>query len=279
MKKIVLILLTISFCGLIACKTGTKKGEDMDKETLVKIETTVGDIKVKLYNETPKHRDNFIKLVKDGMYEGTLFHRVIKDFMIQAGDPDSKNAPKGKMLGVGDVGYTIPAEFVYPKFFHKKGALSAARQGDNVNPKKESSGCQFYIVTGKVYNDSTLLSMESQMNENKINVIFNTLAQKHMKEIYKMRKANDEDGLYDLQEKLFAEAQEIAAKQPEFHFTPEQIEAYTTVGGTPHLDGEYTVFGEVVEGMDVVDKIQQVKTDRSDRPEEDVKIIKATILD
>ena len=253
MKKIVLILLTISFCGLIACKTGTKKGEDMDKETLVKIETTAGDIKVKLYNETPKHRDNFIKLVKDGMYEGTLFHRVIKDFMIQAGDPDSKNAPKGKMLGAGDVGYTIPAEFVYPKFFHKKGALSAARQGDNVNPKKESSGCQFYIVTGKVYNDSTLLSMESQMNENKINVIFNTLAQKHMKEIYKMRKANDEDGLYDLQEKLFAEAQEMAAKQPEFHFTPEQIEAYTTVGGTPHLDGEYTVFGEVVEGMDVVE--------------------------
>ena len=279
MKKILLIILTISFCGLIACKTGTKKGEDMDKETLVKIETTAGDIKVKLYNETPKHRDNFIKLVKDGMYEGTLFHRVIKDFMIQAGDPDSKNAPKGKMLGAGDVGYTIPAEFVYPKFFHKKGALSAARQGDNVNPKKESSGCQFYIVTGKVYNDSTLLSMESQMNENKINVIFNTLAQKHMKEIYKMRKANDEDGLYDLQEKLFAEAQEMAAKQPEFHFTPEQIEAYTTVGGTPHLDGEYTVFGEIVEGMDVVDKIQQVKTDRSDRPEEDVKIIKATILD
>ena len=251
----------------------------MDKETLLKIETTAGDIKVKLYNETPKHRDNFIKLVKDGMYEGTLFHRVIKDFMIQAGDPDSKNAPKGKMLGAGDVGYTVPAEFVYPKYFHKKGALSAARQGDNVNPKKESSGCQFYIVTGKVYNDSTLLSMESQMNENKINVIFNTLAQKHMKEIYKMRKANDENGLYDLQEKLFAEAQEIAAKQPEFHFTPEQIEAYTTVGGTPHLDGEYTVFGEVVEGMDVVDKIQKGKTERSDRPEEDVKIIKATILD
>ena len=279
MKKIVLILLTISFCGLIACKTGTKKGEDMDKETLVKIETTAGDIKVKLYNETPKHRDNFIKLVKDGMYEGTLFHRVIKDFMIQAGDPDSKNAPKGKMLGAGDVGYTIPAEFVYPKFFHKKGALSAARQGDNVNPKKESSGCQFYIVTGKVYNDSTLLSMESQMNENKINVIFNTLAQKHMKEIYKMRKANDENGLYDLQEKLFAEVQEMAAKQPEFHFTPEQIEAYTTVVGTPHLDGEYTVFGEVVKGLDIVDKIQQVKTDRSDRPEEDVKITKVTILD
>ena len=257
MKKIAYLLLTISFCGLTACKTGTKKGGNMDNETLVKIETTLGDIKVKLYNETPKHRDNFIKLAEEGVYEGTLFHRVIKDFMIQAGDPDSKNAPKGKMLGAGDVGYTLPAEFVYPKYFHKKGALSAARQGDNVNPKKESSGCQFYIVTGKVYNDSTLLGMESQMNENKINVIFNTLAQKHMKEIYKMRKENDENGLYELQEKLFAQAQEEAAKQPEFHFTPEQVEAYTTVGGTPHLDGEYTVFGEVVEGMDIVDKIQQ----------------------
>ena len=172
---------------------------------------------------------------KTAFYEGTLFHRVIKDFMIQAGDPDSKNAPKGKMLGAGDVGYTF-RRICLSEVFSQKGALSAARQGDNVNPKKESSGCQFYIVTGKVYNDSTLLGMESQMNENKINVIFNTLAQKHMKEIYKMRKENDENGLYELQEKLFAEAEVEAAKQPEFHFTPEQIEAYTTVGGTPHLD-------------------------------------------
>ena len=279
MKRNLIVLLTILVCGLAACKPGQKKEEDMEKETKLKIETSAGDITVKLYNETPKHRDNFIKLVEDGTYEGTLFHRVIKDFMIQAGDPESKKAPKGKMLGAGDVGYTVPAEFVYPKYFHKKGALSAARQGDNVNPKKESSGCQFYIVTGKVYNDSTLLGMESQMNENKINVIFNTLAQKHMKEIYKMRKENDENGLYELQEKLFAEAEAEAAKQPEFHFTPEQIEAYTTVGGTPHLDGEYTVFGEVIEGMDIVDKIQQVKTDRSDRPEEDVKIVKVEVLD
>ena len=238
----------------------------------------MGDITVKLYNETPKHRDNFIKLAKEGTYEGTLFHRVIKNFMVQAGDPESVNAPKGKMLGAGDVGYTVPAEFVYPKYFHKKGALSAARQGDQVNPQKASSGCQFYIVTGNVYTDSTLLNMEKQMNERRMSTVFNQLAQKHMKEIYKLRKANDENGLYDLQEKLFAETQEIVSKEPEFQFTPEQVKAYTTVGGTPHLDNDYTVFGEVVEGMEIVDKLQTVKTDRNDRPEEDVKIVKVTVL-
>ena len=278
MKQNFWILLIILASSAVACKSGQKKEGNMEKETVLKIETSMGDIKVKLYNETPKHRDNFIKLAKDGTYNGTLFHRVIKDFMVQAGDPESKNAPKGKMLGSGDVGYTVPAEFVYPKYFHKKGALSAARQGDEVNPKKESSGCQFYIVTGKVFNDSTLLNMEQQKNQNKVTEAFNALAQKHMKEIYKMRKANDQDGLYALQDTLFIQAEAEAAKQPDFHFTPEQIKAYTTVGGTPHLDGEYTVFGEVVEGMDIVDKIQQVKTDRSDRPEEDVKIVKVKVI-
>lgn len=279
MKQNFWILLIILACSAVACKSGQKKDGNMEKETVLKIETSMGDIKVKLYNETPKHRDNFIKLAKDGTYNGTLFHRVIKDFMVQAGDPESRNAPKGKMLGSGDVGYTVPAEFVYPKYFHKKGALSAARQGDEVNPKKESSGCQFYIVTGKVFNDSTLLNMEQQKNQNKVTEAFNALAQKHMKEIYKMRKANDQDGLYALQDTLFIQAEAEAAKQPDFHFTPEQIKAYTTVGGTPHLDGEYTVFGEVVEGMDIVDKIQQVKTDRSDRPEEDVKIINVSVIE
>lgn len=279
MKQNFWILLIILACSAVACKSGQKKDGNMEKETVLKIETSMGDIKVKLYNETPKHRDNFIKLAKDGTYNGTLFHRVIKDFMVQAGDPESKNAPKGKMLGSGDVGYTVPAEFVYPKYFHKKGALSAARQGDEVNPKKESSGCQFSIVTGKVFNDSTLLNMEQQKNQNKVTEAFNALAQKHMKEIYKMRKANDQDGLYALQDTLFIQAEAEAAKQPDFHFTPEQIKAYTTVGGTPHLDGEYTVFGEVVEGMDIVDKIQQVKTDRSDRPEEDVKIINVSVIE
>lgn len=277
MKKTTVVLLTILICGFAACKQD-KKAKDMSEETKLKIETTAGDIVVKLYNETPQHRDNFIKLAEDGTYEGTLFHRVIKDFMIQAGDPESKNAPKGKMLGAGDVGYTVPAEFVYPKYFHKKGALSAARQGDNVNPQKASSGCQFYIVTGKVYNDSTLLGMEEQMNQRRFNNLFNELASKHAKEIYKMRKANDQDGLMDLQDTLIAQVEKQLAGQPEFRFTPEQVKAYTTVGGTPHLDGEYTVFGEVLEGMDVVDKIQRVKADRNDRPEEDVKIVKVEVL-
>ena len=278
MKRISFVLLTILACCFVACKS-EKKARNMSEETRLKIETTAGDIVVKLYNETPKHRDNFIKLAEDGTYEGTLFHLVIKDFRSQAGGPESKNAAKGHMLGSGDVGYTVPAEFVYPKYFHKKGALSAARQGDNVNPEKASSGCQFYIVTGKVYSDSTLLGMEQQMNQMRFNNLFNTLASKHAKDIYKMRKAGDQEGLMNLQDTLIAQVEKQLAGQPEFRFTPEQVKAYTTVGGTPHLDGEYTVFGEVLEGMEVVDKIQRVKTDRNDRPEEDVKIIKVEVLD
>ena len=280
MKRNIIVILTLLLvCGLSACKPGANQGENMEKETKLKIETTAGNIVVKLYNETPKHRDNFIKLAREGVYEGTLFHRVIKDFMIQAGDPQSKNAPKGKSLGAGDVGYTLPAEFVYPKYFHKRGALSAARQGDNVNPEKASSGCQFYIVTGKVYNEASLANMEEQINQLHLQNAFNALAQKHLKDIYKMRRANDEEGLMKLQDELIAQAEKEMDGKPRFIFTPEQRQAYTTVGGTPHLDGEYTVFGEVVEGMDVVDKIQRVKTDRNDRPEENVVILKVTVLE
>lgn len=275
-------VLTIILLGCIAfsgCESKPKRVINMNEEVKVRIETSKGDIIAKLYNETPKHRDNFIKLADNGVYEGTLFHRVIKDFMIQAGDPDSKKAPKGKLLGEGDMGYTIPAEFAYPKRFHKKGVLAAARQGDNVNPEKASSGCQFYIVTGKVYSDSTLLSMEQQRNQMRLNNAFNALAQKHMKEIFKMRKAQDNEGLMDLQEKLIAEAQAQIDQEAPFQFTKEQLEAYSTVGGTPHLDNEYTVFGEVLEGMDIVDQIQRVATDGNDRPEEDIIIKKVTILE
>ena len=276
MKRNLIVLLTILVCGLTACKPGQKKEEDMEKETKLKIETSAGDITVKLYNETPKHRDNFIKLVKEGVYDSTLFHRVIKQFMIQAGDPDSKNASDTAMLGSGDVGYTIPAEF-NPKFFHKKGVLAAARQGDDVNPEKASSGCQFYIVTGRKFTEPQLLGMENKINEQREEALFDSLARQHMKEIYKMRKAGDNAGLLELQDTLEAQARELADKEEKFRFTPEQIKAYSTIGGAPHLDGSYTVFGEVTEGMEVVDNIEIAKTNRADRPIENIRILKASI--
>lgn len=274
------ILFTLMACYLMACTGNQKKTTDMEtgNETLVRLETTMGNITVKLYNETPKHRDNFIKLVKEGTYDSTLFHRVIKNFMIQAGDPQSKTATDTTTLGNGDVGYTLPAEF-NPKFFHKKGALAAARLGDDVNPKKESSGCQFYIVTGRKFSEAQMISMENQLNDARLENVFNELARKHMKEIYKMRKAGDNDGLLELQDSLETQARAIVAKEPALKFSREQIAAYTTVGGAPHLDGAYTVFGEVTDGMDVVDKIQAVKTNRADRPETDVRILKATVIE
>lgn len=279
MKKLS-ILFTLMACCLMACTGGQKKKTDMEtgNETLVRLETTMGNITVKLYNETPKHRDNFIKLTKEGTYDSTLFHRVIKNFMIQAGDPQSKTATDTTTLGNGDVGYTLPAEF-NPKFFHKKGALAAARLGDEVNPNKESSGCQFYIVTGRKFSEAQMISMENQLNEARLETVFNELARKHMKEIYKMRKAGDNDGLLELQDSLEAQARGIVAKEPALKFSREQIAAYTTVGGAPHLDGAYTVFGEVTEGMEVIDKIQAVKTNRADRPETDVRILKATVIE
>ena len=279
MKKTT-ILFTLILCCITACTGNQKKNNNManDNATLVKIETTMGDITVKLYDETPKHKENFIKLVKEGVYDSTLFHRVIKNFMIQAGDPTSKTASATDTLGSGDVGYTIPAEF-NPKFFHKRGVLAAARQGDDVNPNKESSGCQFYIVTGRKFSEAQMINMENQMNEARLDTVFQTLARKHMKEIYKMRKANDMEGLMELQDSLENQARKEVAKEPALKFTPEQIKAYTTVGGAPHLDGSYTVFGEVVDGMNVVAEIETAKTNRQDRPTQDIRILKATVVE
>lgn len=275
------LIICLPFIALTACSAGSKKqmnNMENEKRTLVKLETTMGNITVALYNETPKHRDNFIKLVKEGVYDSTLFHRVIKQFMIQAGDPESKNAADTAMLGNGDVGYTIPAEF-NPKFFHKKGVLAAARQGDDVNPEKASSGCQFYIVTGRKFTEPQLLGMENKINDQREEAIFDTLARQHMKEIYKLRKAGDNAALLELQDSLEAQASALADKEEKFRFSPEQIKAYTTVGGAPHLDGSYTVFGEVTDGMDVVDKIEIAKTNRADRPIDNIRILKAVISD
>lgn len=198
--------------------TNSEQSEQIQKKkTMIIISTNFGQMKLALYNETPQHRDNFIKIIKDSTLNGTLFHRVIKEFMIQGGDPDSKTAAKGQQLGAGDLGYRVPAE-INSTCFHKKGALAAAR--DN-NPQKASSSCQFYIVQGKTYTDQQLDMMAAQTGR---------------------------------------------------QYTAEQREVYKTIGGTPFLDGEYTVFGEIVEGLDVVDKIAAVKTDRNDRPLEDIKM-------
>ena len=233
MKRLIQLVVIL---GLIAGTTSCSilsKTRKM-KEEKVQIETTEGVIVVKLYNETPLHRDNFLKLVKDKFYDGVLFHRVIADFMIQGGDPDSKTAKTNAQLGSGDVGYTIPAEIQSPAIYHKKGALAAARQGDNVNPQKASSGCQFYIVEGKTFTDAELDNMQRG----------------------RMMRAGS------------------LTNDSTLMFSEQARNDYKTVGGTPHLDGSYTVFGEVVEGIEIVEKISRVKTNSSDRPMEDVKVIK-----
>ena len=201
------------------------------KETYVVMETTMGTIELKLYDETPLHRDNFVKLVKENAFDSLLFHRVIQDFMIQGGDPDSKHAAPGVLLGEGDRPYTLPAEFRLAQgIYHRRGVIASAREGDDVNPEQRSSAMQFYIVWGKIF---------------------------------------DDEGLDKVQERL---DQRTGGR---VRLTPEMREVYKTVGGTPHLDGQYTVWGEVVDGLDVVDAIQRVPTDANDRPLEDVRILRA----
>lgn len=220
---------TISLTAKHKNKTNMTSQEihlDPPHDCLVEIQTTLGNMTIKLYDETPLHRDNFIKLAESGFYEGTLFHRVIKGFMVQGGDPDSRGAEAGRRLGIGGPGYTVPAEFV-DTLVHIKGALSAARQGDAVNPKKASSGSQFYIVQGKPVSSSQLDALQMQKG---------------------------------------------------FTYTPEAREILTTVGGTPFLDRDYTVFGQVVKGMEIIDAIAESRTDGADRPLQDVKILSVKVV-
>lgn len=222
MKTKKLIFLSIFLCTVLCscAQQADKQVVNASTNHYVLIETDYGNMKVKLYNETPQHRDNFLKLVKEGFYDSLLFHRVIQGFMIQGGDPKSKMAPAGAPLGDGNIGYTIPAEF-NSKLIHKKGALAAARTGDNVNPQKRSSGSQFYIVQGNLWNPGSFQMLEQRTGKT---------------------------------------------------LTPEQRSVYSSIGGTPFLDGDYTVFGEVVEGLDVIDKIASVKCGPMDRPVDDVRM-------
>ena len=200
--------------------------------TEVLLETTMGNIRIALYDETPQHRDNFLKLTKMGSYDSLLFHRVIKDFMVQSGDIFSKNAKPGQLLGMGDYDYTQEPEFRLPKIFHRRGVVAAAREGDEKNPERRSGASQFYIVWGKIYDDRRL-----DYTQTKLDSITNGAVQ----------------------------------------LTPEMREVYKTIGGTPHLDGQYTVFGEVTEGLDLIEKMQLVETDKNDRPLDDIRILKATV--
>ena len=234
----------------------------------VKIQTTLGDIVVRLYDETPLHRDNFVKLVEEGYYDGTLFHRVIKDFMIQGGDPDSKGAPAGKALGTGGPDYTLEAE-IKAELIHKRGALAAARQGDEVNPERRSSGSQFYIVWGQKYNEGQMGQLAKQLKMQALNTVFNRLATERKAQIMEMRRNRDRAGLQELQDELEALAHAEVESQ-KLGLSELQRNTYTTLGGTPHLDGQYTVFGEVVEGLDIVEMIQSAATGRNDRPVDDV---------
>ena len=216
------LLISLMMLAAVSCQK---------KEEVVVMETTEGTIVLKLYDQTPLHRDNFRSLVAEGAFDSLLFHRVIQDFMIQGGDPDSKYAEPGVLLGEGDRDYTVPAEFrLEDGIFHRRGVLAGAREGDDVNPEQRSSAMQFYIVWGKIFDDAGLDKVQERLD-------------------------NRTGGRVKL--------------------TPEMREVYKTVGGTPHLDGQYTVFGEVVSGLDVVDAIQHVPTDENDRPLTDVRILKA----
>lgn len=238
------------------------------------IMTTAGEVKIRLYDDTPRHRDNFIKLADEGAYDGVLFHRVIKDFMVQTGDTNSNKPDNTQPLGTGDPGYTIEAEILYPKHFHKYGAIAAARTGDEVNPERRSSGSQFYIVTGQKYSPAMLERMEGRLKDQAKEAYFRKLVMDNRERISELQKANDTTALDNLHKELVKQTIDNVPDAP----MPEEIrKAYSTVGGTPHLDNQYTVFGEVIEGMDVIEKIQNMPTDSSDRPKEDVRIISIRI--
>lgn len=253
---------------MVVCQT-------LSKETLV-LETSMGTMKLKLYEETPIHKANFLKLVNEHFFDSLLFHRVIQNFMIQGGDPVSKHAKYGDTLGDGEIGYTLQAEII-PQLIHKKGVLAAAREGDDINPKFESSACQFYIVQGKVRTPEDLKKAEDRINKaaftNAARKIMKSDEGKALKALYdRFKTENKLDSADFVNKKIEALIKTEVDKKPTYAFSEYQKKMYTTVGGTPHLDGTYTVFGEVIEGLDVLDKIAAVKTNKKDRPETDVRM-------
>src|SRR5665647_686852 len=224
MRKNILFIIIALLLVTASCKTSK------ESSAIISLETTYGKIKVRLYPETPNHRKNFLKLVNKGFYDGVLFHRVIADFMIQTGDPDSKNAKSGGSLGSGDVGYTIPAEFIYPKYYHKRGALAAAREGDQANPLQASSGCQFYIVEGKIFTDSQLDSIERN-NEHKLETkLFQEIVNKRQDEVKQFRLEGSQLKLDALRDSILAEVHTHMKNHPTYKLTKQQRADYKMIG-------------------------------------------------
>lgn len=269
MKNCKLMIFPFLFAAVISCGGKQKASDDADAV----IKTQYGDIKIILYEKTEEHRINFEKLVKENFYDGLLFHRVIQNFMIQGGDPNSKNAAPGVTLGGGSLDYTLPAEINFPEHYHKRGVLAAARRGGPSNPEKRSSASQFYIIQGKIFSDGALDTLEMAKNQNLINELMRKNLTEIQDELEQFRKDNNQEGF----NVRISEVREQVDNMIEtgglsFKFTAEQRQIYTTVGGYPSLDGDYTVFGEVVEGLEVVDKIASVETDNNDRPVVDEKM-------
>ncbi|MGB0403819.1 MAG: peptidylprolyl isomerase [Salibacteraceae bacterium] len=268
-----IILVSVSF--LFSCGKGLERRKS--KKEIVEVTTNKGVIKIKLYDDTPLHKANFLALVDSGFYDSLLFHRVIKDFMIQVGDPDSKNAPKGKALGNGGPGYTIESE-ILPIHNHKKGVIAAARQGDDVNPEKRSSGSQFYIVTGRAFSKSNLAQMSKSIDQRKkhkhLKYILNQKGNEASFNYLKLCQQQGENQKYDSLIQTFDPILNAYLDSIGMHsFNKQQIEDYSTIGGAPHLDGGYTVFGEIIEGLAVIDNISFVVCDPRDRPIENVLIL------
>ena len=245
--------------------------QETPAEKMVEITTKFGVMKLKLYNETPLHRDNFLKLVNEQYYDSLLFHRVISQFMIQGGDPESKNAPEEKVLGEGGPGYEIDAEFV-PGLYHKKGALAAAREPDNVNPEKKSAGSQFYIVQGQVFDTLQLQNLEQRRLQQYRSYEFKDyMNQPENKELLGKYKYAMQNGDRTTGMGIMNDAKPIIDQRMEkYKYSKEQMETYSTIGGTPHLDNAYTIFGELVEGWEVLDSIAAVECDQNNRPLENV---------
>lgn len=268
MKKIFGLLSFVAAAVLTLSSCSNK-----DEGAIVKISTNKGDIVVKLYDQTPQHTKNFLELANKEYFNGTIFHRVIKEFMIQGGDPDSKNPEPMKLYGNGGPDYTIPAEFV-DTIYHKKGVIAMAREGDDVNPDKNSSGSQFYIVVGKVFTNEELDLLENRYNTKSFSQLQSELITNETERLLDAGKKVDYSKVsLSVQDTL----KKIWDAYPKFKFSNKQRDIYTTIGGTPHLDGNYTVFGEVVEGLEVVEAISNVETDSFDRPVKDI-IMKVKIV-